>query len=103
MAKAICKAIRRILRRREVTRRTGASPSTQDRLEAMGKFPKRVRLSSNAVGWYEDEIAEWIESRPRGGIDAPIKANDARRRDKEADRHSDVPTIDKDDAKEAAA
>ena len=32
-----------------------------DRLEAAGKFPKRVRLGQNRVGWVESEIIEWIK------------------------------------------
>lgn len=44
------------------------------RLEAEGKFPKRIALSGNgAVGWYLHEIEEWLSSRPRVG-DAPKAA-----------------------------
>jgi predicted DNA-binding transcriptional regulator AlpA len=32
-------------------------------LERDGKFPKRRRLSANAVGWLESEINNWLESR----------------------------------------
>ena len=28
-------------------------------------FPVPVQLGPNAIGWYEDEIDEWLESRPR--------------------------------------
>lgn len=35
------------------------------RLEAAGKFPVRVQLGDCRVGWYEDEVEAWIESRPR--------------------------------------
>jgi prophage regulatory protein len=35
------------------------------RLEKAGQFPKRVRLGQCRVGWYEDEVAAWLESRPR--------------------------------------
>jgi prophage regulatory protein len=34
-------------------------------LMARGDFPRAVKLSAQAVGWYEDEIAEWQQSRPR--------------------------------------
>lgn len=33
------------------------------RLEAAGKFPKRVRYSQNRVGWIEEEIDDWIAER----------------------------------------
>jgi prophage regulatory protein len=72
--------MRKIIRRNKVCDATDLSPSTIDRQKTKGEFPKRIRLSSNAVGWYEDEIVDWIESRPRGGIDAPTEANDARRK-----------------------
>jgi prophage regulatory protein len=48
-----------------VMSRTGHSRSTIYRLEAMGDFPKRVRLSSRSVGWLTDEITAYIASRPR--------------------------------------
>lgn len=72
-------AIRRIIRRPEVKRLTGQSDSTIDRLEKANRFPKRVQLSSNSVGWYENEIAEHIENLPRGSVEPPAKANTARR------------------------
>lgn len=33
------------------------------RLERAGKFPQRVRLSSQRVAWVESEIDEWIAAR----------------------------------------
>ena len=33
------------------------------RLEEAGKFPKRVRLGVNRVGYVESEIMEWLEER----------------------------------------
>lgn len=29
------------------------------------KFPQRVRLGVRAVGWYEDEIDQWLADRER--------------------------------------
>jgi len=54
-----------ILRTAEVARLTGLSRTTLWRLERSGEFPSRVRLGQNSVGWREDEIARWIEARPR--------------------------------------
>src|SRR5262245_8361605 len=46
-----------------------------DRLERQGAFPKRVKLGSGtrqgAVGWWEDEIDDWLERRPRGMCPSP--------------------------------
>jgi prophage regulatory protein len=30
-----------------------------------GEFPKALRISQQRVAWREDEVREWIESRPR--------------------------------------
>jgi prophage regulatory protein len=61
----------RILRKHKLKEKTGLSPASIDRLEAVGDFPKRVRLSKNIVGWYEHEIDEWLEDRPRGPLPVP--------------------------------
>lgn len=56
----------RILRTRDVCVLTGLSRITVWRLERAGQFPKRLKLSSQAIGWRQDEVLEWIESRARG-------------------------------------
>ena len=59
-------AVTRILREPEVRRLTGVSRITRWRWEREGQFPKRLQLSTNVVGWREDEVLAWINSRPRG-------------------------------------
>jgi len=64
----------RILRRAEVVELTGLSGTTLWRLRRRGEFPDPVQLAQQRVGWIEDEVIEWIESRPRvaaGGTDEP--------------------------------
>lgn len=39
------------------------SPQHIDRLEAAGKFPKRVQLGPCRVGWVESEVIEWMKQR----------------------------------------
>lgn len=56
----------KIIRSAEVTRKTGLSRTTLWRLEREGKFPRRIQLGENSVGWSEDEIHEWIDRLPRG-------------------------------------
>jgi len=34
-----------------------------DRLEKVGRFPKRVQLGPNSVAWVEDEIIAWQAER----------------------------------------
>jgi predicted DNA-binding transcriptional regulator AlpA len=65
--------MRNIIRKREVRKRTGGlSDTTLWRYERDGKFPKRVVLSEpGLVGWYEDEIDEWIHDRIRSGGKRP--------------------------------
>ena len=31
-----------------------------------GIFPEPVQIGPNKIGWYQDEIGDWLESRPRG-------------------------------------
>lgn len=33
------------------------------RMEQAGKFPRRIKLSSNRVGWSLREVEAWIEAR----------------------------------------
>lgn len=53
---------------------TGLSRVTLWRLEAAGKFPKRCKLSQNSVAWREEEVSQWLETRPladpRGSVGA---------------------------------
>lgn len=54
-----------IIRLPVVQAKTSLSRSTIYRLESEGKFPQRVRLGENSTGWYEHEINEYLDSRPR--------------------------------------
>ncbi len=66
--------MKRILREKEVARITQRSRASRWRDEKAGRFPRRVCIGQNAIGWFEDEIMEWLETRPRGlnnsGLDA---------------------------------
>ena len=44
------------------------------RLEAAGKFPKRIRLGPGRVGWLFSEIQDWIAAR-KAERDAAAKAD----------------------------
>lgn len=55
----------RFIRDAETVKVTGLSPTTIWRLEKAGKFPKKRKLSTNAVGRRESEVAEWIDD-PEG-------------------------------------
>lgn len=49
-----------ILRLRDVMRRTGLSRATIYRLEGAGRFPAKLRMSVNCVGWYESDIGDYV-------------------------------------------
>ena len=53
----------RVLRKPEVFARISLSDATIWRMEKAGRFPKRIRLGGNSVGWIESEIKEWLEQR----------------------------------------
>jgi prophage regulatory protein len=56
----------RFLTKRQVRELTTLSFTQIDRLEADGKFPKRMRLGkypNSRVVWIEEEILEWMRER----------------------------------------
>lgn len=55
----------RVLRMPEVLSRVGLSRSTIWRLIKNKEFPTPIRLGGRAVGWIEEEVEGWIESRSR--------------------------------------
>jgi len=55
----------RVIRKQELLQITGLSSATLWRLERAGDFPRRLRLGPHAVGWLDEEIDEWMASRPR--------------------------------------
>jgi len=58
---------RRIFRRPVVEQVTGLSRSTLYAMMADGAFPKPVKLGKRAVGWREEDVSEWLESREKSG------------------------------------
>jgi prophage regulatory protein len=50
----------RLLRKPDVTARTGLSVSAIYRLETSGRFPRRFQIGLRAVAWYESDIEEFI-------------------------------------------
>lgn len=62
----------RILNKRELKQMVLYSPQHVARLEKSGKFPKRVKLGPNRVGWVEAEIKDWLQQRMDDRVpDAP--------------------------------
>jgi prophage regulatory protein len=55
--------MQRIIRSNRITEYVGLSRRQCDRLEAEGKFPRKVKLGENSGGWLESDITAWIEAR----------------------------------------
>ena len=53
----------RIVRKPELIGWIGLSDPTIWRLEKSGKFPRRLRLGGNSVGWLQSEVKNWIDAR----------------------------------------
>ena len=57
----------RLLRIGDVTAITGLGKSSLYQLQAEGKFPQSVRLSSRAVAWPASRVAAWIAEKIKNG------------------------------------
>ena len=55
--------VMRILSKRQLKELVLYSPQHIARLEKAGKFPKRVQLGPNRVGWVEEEVLDWLRLR----------------------------------------
>lgn len=55
-----------LIRRPEVSRRTGLSRTSIYRLVQSGQFPAPRQLGSRSVAWVDTEVSAWIDSRPAG-------------------------------------
>jgi prophage regulatory protein len=57
------RAPQRLLRLRDVCRATGLCRSMIYKMQSEDKFPRRVKIGVRAVGWLEDEVAQWLTDR----------------------------------------
>ena len=57
--------VRKLVSKKELKSVLGIPYSFQHiaRLEAAGKFPRRIKLGQCRVAWIMDEVLEWIEER----------------------------------------
>lgn len=61
--------IARILTETQVKERVLYSSSQLRRMEQAGKFPRRLKLGPNRVGWLASEIEKWIETCAAARVD----------------------------------
>ena len=83
----------RLLRPVDVARIFNLSNTTLWRLEHMPGFPKKYRLSDNAVGFRENEIQAWLEARRGADVQGQLKRGRPRKEPQQADavHNVDIP------------
>jgi len=62
----------KVLRLREVLRKTGLSRSTLYNRITDGQFPRQISLGNRAIGWLEAEVDTWISDRVRFSRHTPV-------------------------------
>ena len=55
--------VMRLLSKRQLKEMVLYSPQHIARLEKAGKFPKRVQIGPNRVGWVASEVEDWLQER----------------------------------------
>jgi prophage regulatory protein len=63
----------RFLRGREVRAMVGMGESSIQALEAAGRFPKRIKLSTRASAWLLSEVQKWMSDRVAASRGTPTK------------------------------
>ena len=53
----------RILRLAQVRALTGLCRSSIYQLQALSRFPQRIKIGVRAVGWVEGEVQQWLAER----------------------------------------
>ena len=67
-------AMPRLLTLRDVTAVTALSRSAVYALMAESRFPKPIRIGTCAIRWVEQEVLDFIASRPRAGSERPPRS-----------------------------
>ncbi len=65
------RSVPRLLTLRDVTQMTALSRSAVYGLMGESSFPKPIRIGARAVRWVEQEVLDFIASRPRAGSARP--------------------------------
>ena len=59
-------APRKVLRTHQVLELTNLKKGTLYRFVREVTFPQPIQLGPKLLGWFEDEVVTWLETRPRG-------------------------------------
>lgn len=63
----------RIIRKPELFSMIGLSDATIWRLEKKGKFPRRISLGGNSVGWFDTEVNGWLATKAADRKENPVQ------------------------------
>jgi prophage regulatory protein len=66
----------RILTKKEVCALVPYTPQHIHRLEKAGRFPKRLQLGPNRVGWRLTDIERWINERAATPVGPVLEGDD---------------------------
>lgn len=55
----------RVLSKRAAAERVNYSVSQIDKMVSQGRFPRKIKLGPNKIGFLENEVDAWIEERVR--------------------------------------
>ena len=61
----------RLITKKELRELVPYTPQHIHRLEKAGRFPQRLQLGPNRVGWRLSDIEAWIDARLPAGVSAP--------------------------------
>jgi prophage regulatory protein len=61
----------KIIRKPELLSRIQLSDATVWRLEKAGRFPRRIKLGGNSVGWFESELDNWLLKKSADRYETP--------------------------------
>ena len=61
---------KRIIRKPELFLKIGLSDATIWRMEKSGRFPQRIQLGGNSVGWFDDEIETWLSRKAADRVES---------------------------------
>lgn len=58
--------LRPVIREARCAEMSGLDRWSRRRLEAEGRFPRRIKIGKRSVAWFLDEVAAWQETLARG-------------------------------------
>jgi len=66
----------RFIRLKEVIKISGLGKTKIYELQAQGRFPMRVQITTHSVGWIEEEVQAWLTARINASTALSIRSPD---------------------------